>query len=88
MKKRPYRAVPVKNVDVADIRERLSGQRLVVGVDVAKVDFVATLMTERGENLATVKWKHRPCPSFRHRRPAGLFGSQQGCHGQACLPVP
>jgi len=58
MKKRPYRAVPVKNVDVADIRERLSGQRLVVGVDVAKVDFVATLMTERGENLVTVKWKH------------------------------
>jgi transposase len=58
MKKRPYRAVPVKTVDVADIRQRLSGQRLVVGVDVAKVDFVATLMTERGDSLLTVKWKH------------------------------
>jgi len=58
MKKRPYRAVSVNKINAGEIRERVSGQRLVVGVDVAKVDFVATLMTERGENVATVKWKH------------------------------
>jgi transposase len=58
MKKRPYRAQQVNSVDAVEIHQRLGGQRLVVGVDVAKVDFVATLMTERGENMATIKWKH------------------------------
>ena len=58
MKKRPYRAVAVNSVDAAEIRQTLNGQRLVVGVDVAKVDFAATLMTQDGEHLKTVKWKH------------------------------
>lgn len=58
MKKRPYRTQQVNSVDAAEIHKRIGGQRLVVGVDVAKVDFVATLMTERGENVSTIKWKH------------------------------
>jgi len=58
MKKRPYRTVHVNTLDASEIHKRVNGERLVVGVDVAKVDFVATLMTQRGETVATVKWKH------------------------------
>lgn len=58
MKKRPYRAISVKEVDRTMIRQRLEGQRVIVGIDVAKVDFVATLMGEDSETVVTLKWKH------------------------------
>ncbi len=58
MKKRPYRATRVNDLDVQALQSRLKDQRVIVGVDVAKVDFVATLMNDQGENIVTVKWKH------------------------------
>jgi transposase len=40
------------------LAERANGERLVLGIDVAKHDFVATLQVRSAEVLARVKWEH------------------------------
>ena len=57
MKKRTYRAVPVKKLDWEELAQRLP-DRLIVGIDVAKRTMFATLMTLSEEILAVVKWNH------------------------------
>ena len=58
MKKRIYRAIDVKALNLDEFREIIKKQKIVLGVDVAKEDFVAALMNERREVLSTIKWKH------------------------------
>ena len=58
MKKRIYRAIDVKALNLDELREVIKKQKIVLGVDVAKEDFVAALMNERREVLSAVKWKH------------------------------
>ena len=61
MKKNLYRTVSIKKVDEEKLLRSLDGgKRIVVGVDVAKTDFVAGLAKEDGEIDLTVKWEH-PC---------------------------
>ena len=55
MKKRIYRAIDVKALNLDEFREIIKKQKIVLGVDVAKEDFVAALMNERREVLSTVK---------------------------------
>ena len=57
MKKRTYRAVEVKSVNVEKLREQLAGQKVVVGVDMAKETPYAALRDEAGEVVLTVKWR-------------------------------
>ena len=56
MKKRMYRAVHVKHVDLGRLAVRAHGPRIVVGVDVAKKVQFAALLNERYEVLLVFKW--------------------------------
>ncbi len=40
------------------VREKTTGSRLVLAIDVAKEDMVAALATETSEALVTLAWKH------------------------------
>ena len=54
MKKHIYRAVDVKALNLDELRKVVKNQKMVLGVDVAKEDFVAALMNEKREVLFTI----------------------------------
>ena len=58
MKKRIYRAVAVKDVDLEQLAQRLASDRIVMGIDVAKSEMYSVLMSPREEVLATLRWDH------------------------------
>ena len=58
MKKRIYRAVSVKDIDAARLREEVEGRPIAVGIDAAKKNFVAALMDAERRVIATLKWEH------------------------------
>lgn len=57
MKKRVYRAERIKQVNFEKLAELVAKQRIVFGVDVAKVDFFGVFMDEERDVLKTIKWK-------------------------------
>jgi len=57
MRKRIYRAVSVKSLNREKLAELVKGNRVVLGVDVAKEDFVGAFMNEGREVIRTIKWK-------------------------------
>jgi len=58
MKKRTYRKIAVKEVDAAALAAELGSERVVLAIDVAKVDMVAAVVTGDGRVLRTVCWKN------------------------------
>lgn len=58
MSKRKYRSEKFKRVNWDLVAERMEGGRIVLAVDVAKEDFVATFMDTRQEALLTFRWRH------------------------------
>jgi len=58
MKKRPYRATAVNDIDEQALINALANQEATVGIDVAKEDFVAALKNAEGVVVKTIKWKH------------------------------
>ena len=58
MSKRRYRSMEFKGVDWQALRDRMGGARVVLAVDVAKEDFVATLLDAEHRALVTFKWRH------------------------------
>jgi transposase len=58
MKKKAYRAIEVKKINVEELESRHGEERVVFGVDVAKTDFYSSLMDEGRKVLVTIKWKH------------------------------
>jgi transposase len=58
MGKRRYRSTEVKEAKVDGLRERLAGDRVVVGIDVAKHNMFASVMDEAQRVHATVRWRH------------------------------
>lgn len=60
MKKKAYRSVDVKKINIERVLSTAGDERVIFGIDVAKKDFYCSLMTEKREVLATVKWQH-PC---------------------------
>lgn len=58
MSKRRYSSVEFKAVDWESVEQRLAGERVVVAVDVAKEDFVATVFAADQSALVTLKWTH------------------------------
>ena len=57
MKKRVYRAETIKQVNIEKLSKLVEGERIVFGIDVAKVDFFGVLMNDEREVLKTIKWK-------------------------------
>ena len=58
-KKIQYRSVDVEQVSVGQVLEKFSGEtRVVVGVDVAKRNFVAALCDARGDTQVRVRFEH------------------------------
>lgn len=58
MNKRRYKSVEFKKVDWNKVGDRIEGERVVLAVDVAKEDFVATLLDAEQTTLVTFKWRH------------------------------
>jgi transposase len=58
MSKRRYKSVEFKKVDWYQVGSRIEGERVVVGVDVAKEDFVATVLDTEHRAVLTFKWSH------------------------------
>ncbi len=58
MNKHRYQAKELQRVEWARLAEGVKGQRLVLGVDVAKEDFYGALMLSSTEVAATIKWQH------------------------------
>ena len=57
MKKRMYRATDVKKVALEPLKEQVRGQRVVLGVDVAKTTMYGALLNEAREVLGRWKWR-------------------------------
>jgi len=57
MKKRMYRATEVKKVALEPLKEQVRGQRVVLGVDVAKTTMYGALLNEAREVLGRWKWR-------------------------------
>lgn len=58
MKRRAYRRTAINQFEPQMVREKTTGTRLVLAIDVAKEDMVAALATETSEVLVTLAWKH------------------------------
>ncbi len=58
MKKHTDRATNVKSVNGEKIAAQVAGQRMVLGIDVAKDDFFAVLMKAERSVMETIKWVH------------------------------
>jgi transposase len=58
MSKRKYRTVDVKDAVVEGLWSQLAGDRVVIGIDVAKEDMYAAVMDEAQRVHLTLKWKH------------------------------
>ncbi|HJL25981.1 MAG TPA: transposase [Polyangiaceae bacterium LLY-WYZ-15_(1-7)] len=64
-KKRRYQAIPVNDDRVESLIAAVAGQRVVVGIDIAKTKEFAAFMTEDGRVHATVRWAHpKQSPQF------------------------
>jgi hypothetical protein len=57
MKKRTYRKIAVKEVDVKSLIAELGSGRVVFAIDVAKVDMVAAVVAGDGRVVRTISWK-------------------------------
>ena len=58
MKKRVYRATKVKRLNLDKLKKEIDGEAIVLGVDVAKEDFMAVIMNQDRKVLSTISWKH------------------------------
>jgi len=56
MKKRIYRGVNVKKVDVERLADSVREKRMVFGLDVAKEAMVGSVAVDRDEVFLNVKW--------------------------------
>ncbi len=55
--KRKYKTINVNKINVAVLHEKVRGKRIVLGVDVAKVDFLGVFMDDSNQALMTIKWE-------------------------------
>ncbi len=58
MKKRVYKATNVKKINMEKLCQEIDGKDIVLGVDVAKEDFMAAIMDADRKVIKTIKWKH------------------------------
>lgn len=79
MRKRTYRAVPFNTADADLLSQQIDGQRLVVGIDVAKKRQYASLQTESGKSHITV--------TFERPKEVGAFFEWLGSLGASKIDV-
>jgi hypothetical protein len=53
MKKRVYRATKVKRLNLDKLKKEVDGEEIVLGVDVAKEDFMAIIMNQDRQGVQT-----------------------------------
>jgi transposase len=82
MTKRRYRSTEIKKVDVAQLAEAV-GERVVVGVDIAKQDMFCAVMDGEAQVHRTVRWKH-PQQSQAWQQMVEALGSD-GRHVQVVM---
>jgi transposase len=58
MHKHKDRAVKIQDIDQAKLSAELEGERVVVAIDVAKENFYAAIVDEKGQAHAILKWVH------------------------------
>ena len=58
MKKKAYRAIEVKKLNIEQLVLGIGEGRTVFGIDVAKTDFYCCVMDEKRKVHANIKWKH------------------------------
>jgi transposase len=58
MKKGVYRATDVKKINLEKLNQEVAGKDIVLGVDVAKEDFMAAILDKNRNVIKTIKWKH------------------------------
>ena len=58
MRKKAYRAIDVKKINIDQLLSKANGERIVFGIDVAKEKEYCSLMNEKREVLTTIKWNH------------------------------
>jgi transposase len=58
MAKRRYRSVEIKEIGASRLSEAIKGDRVVIGVDVAKEDLYSSVMDLQQQVHAIVRWKH------------------------------
>jgi transposase len=58
MSKRKYRATKIQDVDRTKLSAELGDGRVIVAIDVAKEDFYAAIVSEKGQVHQIVKWLH------------------------------
>jgi len=58
MKKRVYKATKVKKLNLAKLKKEVEGKNIIFSVDVAKEDFMATILGQDREVVITISWKH------------------------------
>lgn len=58
MKKKAYRAIDVKKINVEKLLSEAKGERIIFGIDIAKEKEYCSVMNENREVLTTVKWLH------------------------------
>lgn len=58
MKKKVYKATNVKKINLKKLSQEVEGKDIVLGVDVAKEDFMAAIMDKDRNVIKTIKWKH------------------------------
>ena len=82
MKKRRYKATNVKRVNWERIIAQTQGQRIIVGIDVAKEDFFAVLMKSDQSVIETLKWVH---PQQSRELVAHLLHDLKGAHLEVAM---
>ena len=82
MSKHRYHSIECKQVDWSMLAQRVGGERVVLAIDVAKHDFVATLQVRAGEILARIKWPH---PQETRLLLAGVAQLQAGARVEAVM---
>ena len=63
-KRRPYRAVEATELDWSELHDRVRGEKLVLGIDVAKVMMFAALMDSERSVVRTLKWNQLSAGRF------------------------
>ena len=64
MKKRAYKATNVNKVNIESLKKKIQGKEIVIGIDIAKKDNYATIMTKEKESVITIKYE-QPAETMR-----------------------
>jgi transposase len=91
MRKIRYRAIEIKQIVLSELEAKLEGDRVVVGVDLAKHGLYAAFVNDAGEAGCIVKWKQPEenvefisiLKGLANTRKVEVVLEPSGCYGDA-----